>query len=105
VKADIDPAAVPGDWVRSSEEDTATEVVYRRPSYSFPPSRGREALRLSADGTMTHAAVGATDLHRHRQGRWRLQDGVLHLEFDGTGDPSRALDLVEASPTRLAAKR
>ena len=105
MKADIDPGAVPGDWVRSSEEDTATEVVYRRSSYPFPPSRGREALRLSADGTMIRAAVGATDLHRHGQGRWRLQDGILHLEFDGNEDASRALDLVEASPERLAVKR
>lgn len=105
MKPNIDPAAVPGDWRRSPEEDTATEVVYRPASYPFPPSRGREAMRLSADGTMIHAAVGATDLHRHREGRWRLQDGILHLEFEGDEGASRAIDLVEASPARLVAKR
>jgi len=105
MRAHIDPAAVPGDWLRSSEEDTATELVYRPASYPFPPSRGREGMRLSADGTMIHAAIGATDQHRHRQGRWRLQDGVLHLEFEGERNAPRVLDLVDASPTRLAAKR
>ena len=105
MKAHIDPAALPGDWLRSSEEDTATEVVYRPASYPFPPSRGREGMRLSVDGTLIHAAIGATDLHRHRQGRWRLENGVLHLELEGEGSSPRALDLVDASSTRLAAKR
>lgn len=104
MKPHIDPAVLYGSWLRSPEEDTASQVVYRPVSYSFPPSRGREGMRLSPDGTMLHAAIGATDLARHRAGRWRLEDSALHLEFE---DPvaQRVLDLVDASPDRLVAKR
>lgn len=105
MKSPIDPAVLHGDWLRSPEEDTATEVVYRPASYAFPPSRGREGLRLSADGTLIRSAIGATDLHTHRRGRWRLEDGVLHLEYESGPNASRALELVDASSTRLATRR
>ncbi len=105
MKPPIDPSVLYGSWLRSPEEDTATEVVYRPVSYPFPPSRGREGMRLSPDGTMIHATTGATDLARHRDGRWRLEDTALHLEFEGPGGARRVLDLVDASPDRLVAKR
>ena len=47
----MDPERLIGSWVHSHEEDTATEQVFRRAHYAFPPSRGREALELRSDGT------------------------------------------------------
>ena|SRR5436309_2569638 len=105
MKPRIDPAVLHGSWLRSPEEDTATEVVYRPVTYAFPPSRGREGMKLSPDGTMIHAGIGPTDLARHRQGRWRLEDTALHLEFEDPAAARRVLDLVDASPDRLVAKR
>ena len=43
----LDPETISGTWLRShEEEDDPTQIVYRRPSFRFPPSRGREALNL-----------------------------------------------------------
>jgi hypothetical protein len=101
----LDPAALCGSWLRSSEEDTATEVVYRPVSYRFPPSRGRDGLKLSADGTALFAGTGPTDLARHQTGRWRLEQTRLHLEFDDPAAAPRVLELVDVTPDRLVAKR
>jgi len=48
---ELDRAALQGQWVHAHEEDTDSELVYRPASYSLPPSRGRSALDLRADGT------------------------------------------------------
>ncbi len=102
-KPDIDPEALHGSWVRSPEEDTATEMVFRPPSYPFPPSRSRDGMRLSPDGTLTQATAGATDLARQRAGRWRVENGALHLQV---GDEAgRVLHLLALSSDRLVAKR
>ena len=105
MKTQVDPLVLHGSWFRSPEEDTPTEVVYRPASYHFPPSRGREGMQLLPDGTMVHAGIGPTDVAHHRKGRWRLEDTVLHLDFEEPTATRRALDLVEASTDRLVAKR
>jgi hypothetical protein len=101
----LDPAILHRSWVRSTEEDTPTELVYRPSSYPFPPSRGREGMELAPDGTMVQSAPGPTDLARQRKGRWRLEDGVLHLALEEPGTGPRVLTIVRATPDRLVVKR
>jgi len=101
----LDPETISGTWLRShEEEDDPTQIVYRRPSFRFPPSRGREALRLSPDGTMVHAGIGPSDIAQPTEGRWRVEDSSLHFDFDGAAAP-RTSQIVDASADRLVVKR
>jgi hypothetical protein len=74
-----------GSWVRSQEDDSANEVVYRRAGYDFPPSRGRTAIDLLADGRYVETAPGPVDVPEKRTGRWTLEGRRLVLEPDGEG--------------------
>jgi hypothetical protein len=47
--------------MHAHEEDKESELVYRPASYSLPPSRGRSALDLLADGTYVESSPGPTD--------------------------------------------
>ena len=101
----IDPAVLHRSWVRSVEEDTPTEIVYRPSTYPFPPSRGREGMALSPDGTLTHSSPGTTDLARHRRGKWRLEQSRLHLDIENLDPGARVLTVVQATPDRLVLRR
>jgi hypothetical protein len=101
----IDPAVLHGSWLRSTEEDTPTEIVYRPAAYKFPPSRGREGIKLSDNGALTHSGIGANDVASARAGRWLLKDRALHLLFDDAKSTRQVLQLVSASAARLVVKR
>jgi hypothetical protein len=74
-----------GSWVRSQEDDTASEIVYRRAGYDFPPSRGRTAIDLRPDGTYVESSPGPVDVPEETTGRWTLEGRRLVLEPDGDG--------------------
>ena len=63
VHAMIERTRLAGRWVHSHEEDTVAEIVFRSANsgYAFPPSRGREALNLHADGSWEGTVPGPTD--------------------------------------------
>ena len=69
--------------MRSQEDDTANEVVYRRAGYDFPPSRGRAAIDLRPDGTYVESSPGPVDVPESATGRWTLEGRRLVLEPDG----------------------
>lgn len=69
------PSGITGFWLHSQEEDTASTTVYRRRGYSFPPSRGRDALELRPDGTCVGYDSGPDDRGRQLTYRWEDDDG------------------------------
>ncbi len=65
--------------MHAHEEDKESELVYRPASYSLPPSRGRSALNLVADGTYVESSPGPTDRPEQAAGTWVLEDDRLTL--------------------------
>lgn len=89
--------------MHAHEEDTESELVYRPASYSLPPSRGRSALDLRADGTYVESSPGPTDRPEQAAGTWVLEDDRLTLRpADGH---TRMLRIASAEPDRLVVKR
>ena len=89
-----------GRWVHSHEEDPDDEMVFRSADYAFPPSRGREAIELRADGSYAGTVPGPVDKPvPGDEGEWTLEDGErLRL-----GD--RVLEVVAAEPGVLRVRR
>lgn len=74
----IERTRLAGRWVHSHEEDTDAEMVFRAANsgYAFPPSRGREALDLHADGSWAGTLPGPADKPEGTGGgTWMLEDG------------------------------
>jgi hypothetical protein len=73
----IERERLAGRWVHSHEEDTDEEMVFRSADsgYAFPPSRGREALELHADGSYGGTVPGPVDKPEERSGEWTLEEG------------------------------
>ena len=96
----IDPAALRRRWVHSHEEDTEGERVFRPASFAFPPSRGRSAFELRADGSFAESAPGPTDRPEETEGgRWKLEgDRDMHLVIADPAQPTRTM-IVEVPST------
>jgi hypothetical protein len=99
----IDAGQLVGSWVHSHEEDTPTSMVFRRPSYAFPPSRGRMSIALTEDGGLTVGGPGADDRRTDRDGRWTL-DGD-QLELSAQTWLSGQFDIEELGSDRLVLHR
>jgi hypothetical protein len=90
-----------GRWVHSHEDDTGDELVYRPADYAFPPSRGREAIELRADGSYAGTVPGPADKPvAGDSGQWTLSADGRELRL---GD--RVLEVVEAKPGMLRVRR
>ena len=69
-------------WIRSYEEDTEYEIVYRPETYPFPLRRGgREGIDLRTDKKLIHRASGADDRYNITEGEWDF-DGEEILAFN-----------------------
>jgi hypothetical protein len=93
-----------GRWVHAHEEDTETRRVFRPADHPLPPSRGREAWELRADGTAALRMPGPTDEPRESGGTWALEGDELRISAGGEG-PDRVLTVLEAEPDRLVVRR
>jgi hypothetical protein len=101
--SELDRTAVQGQWVHAHEEDTESELIFRPASYSLPPSRGRSALDLRADGTYVESSPGPTDRPEQATGTWALEEDRLTLRPpDGS---TRVLKIASAEPDRLVLRR
>ena len=61
-------------WVRSYEEDTEKEIVFRPETFNFPLRRGgREAIDLKADRTFIQRESGPDDRYCSREGNWNIE--------------------------------
>jgi hypothetical protein len=100
----LDASSLERRWVHSHEEDTQRELVFRPASYSFPPSRGRSAFELRADGSYAESAPGPTDRPEESEGgTWSLEGDVLELRApDGS---LRTLKVETAEPDRLVVRK
>ena len=68
-----------GRWVHAHEEDTEDEMVFRPAGTDLPPSRGRMAFELRADGTFAETGLGATDVPEEATGSWALEGDTITL--------------------------
>ena len=91
-----------GRWVHSHEEDRAGEMVFRRPAYAFPPSRGRRSFDLAAGGSLVESGPGPTDRTQQSAGNWKLQGDELTLS--GAGSPEK-FKIAAADPQTLVLRQ
>lgn len=94
-----------GHWVHAHEEDTEDQMVFRPPGADLPPSRGRVAFELRADGTFAETGLGATDVPEEGTGSWALEGDVLTLSEGATQGVPRELVVVRADQDRLVVRR
>jgi hypothetical protein len=97
----VDRSALERRWVHSHEEDVPGEMVFRPATHDFPPSRGRLAFELRADGSYAEAAIGPADVPLAVTGTWRLDDDVLVIAREAETEPERRLRVKAAEPDRL----
>ena len=94
-----------GTWLRSFEEETGEEYVFRPPGFAFPRTRApRSELRLHADGTVVALGAGPADRPEVRPGlgRWSVRGATLSLRTPPlTGEFT--LEVIE--PDRLVLRR
>ena len=93
-----------GRWVRSNEEDTDDEMVFRPADRPLPPSRGRTSLEFRPDGTYVESAPGPVDVPESSTGSWSLEGTRLVLEAEGN-QPSRELEITAAEDDRLTIRK
>lgn len=97
-------AALHGRWVRSQEDDTEDELVFRPESYEFPPARGRTAIDLRPDGTYVESSPGPVDVPEEHTGRWSLEGDRLVLEAEGDR-PGQTWEIAAAGDESLTLRR
>ena len=89
------PAEIFGIWLHSHEEDTPTTTVYRTRGYTFPPSRGRDAVEFRPDGTFIQYGSGPDDRDQAIVSRWQdLGSGRVQITVpanDGSSSVWRIL--------------
>jgi hypothetical protein len=94
-----------GTWLRSFEEETSGEYVFRSRGFAFPRTRApRSELRLRADGTVVALGAGPTDRLEVRPGlgEWSVRGSTLSLRTPPlTGEFT--LEVIE--PDRLVLRR
>ena len=90
-----------GRWVHAHEEDTENEMVFRPADIDLPPSRGRMAFDLRADGTYAETGLGATDVPEAAAGSWALKGDMITLSEGATQGVPREMQVVTADERRL----
>jgi hypothetical protein len=92
-------------WVHAHEEDSDDVMVFRPAEHELPPSRGRAAFELRADGTFAEAGLGAADVPEEASGTWELEDGerIVFSKGAAQGVP-RVMKIVSCDGERLVVK-
>ena len=85
-------------WMRSQEEDTDDEMVFRPASHRFPPARGRSGFDLKEDGSVIEHGIGPTDRSTRTERRWTLDGTTLKI-----GD--RAMTIASLDRDRLVVRK
>lgn len=98
----FDPQRLHGRWTHSHEEDSGDRVVYRTSEYPFPPSRGRDAFTLAADGTARVHHPGPVDRGETATGTWTLDGDTLTI---GAGDWSARFVIESVDDSTLVMRR
>lgn len=94
-----------GAWRHSHEEDHHGTHVFRKKDYPFPPSRGRLAFQLLADGLADFQPIGRDDRSPNVPCHWMLAGSPIpDLILSNASQDSQAVfqgRIVHASPQRL----
>ena len=81
------PPELVGVWMHSHEEDTDSIMVFRPRQYTFPRTRGRDAMELRADGTCVWHGSGPDDRGRATLGHCEnLGNAQVHIAIPAAGD-------------------
>jgi hypothetical protein len=96
---------VSGRWVHAHEEDTDDELVFRRDGADLPPSRGRMAFELRADGTFAEAGLGAADAPEEASGTWSVDGDTITLSEGAAQGVPRVMEVVAADGERLVVRK
>ena len=80
-------------------------MVFRRAGTDLPPSRGRMAFDLRADGTFTESGLGAIDVPEEATGSWTLQGEKITLSEGATQGVPREMEVVSADDEKLVILR
>lgn len=99
------PAQIFGPWIHSREEDVGDVEVFRRESFPFPPSFGRDGFELRSGGDLVQRDVGPADGTVEVQGRWEpAGPGRIEVSFPGGLRPGYTLEIVEVTDEVLRAR-
>ena len=89
-------AALAKTWVHSHEEDKEGLQVFRPADYPLPPARGRDALRLEADGSLVKSIPGPDDrTSTQPAGKWKVDGKKLILEQQGGTSKEYVIERVD----------
>lgn len=96
---------VSGRWVHAHEEDTEDHMVFRPAGTDLPPSRGRLAFELRADGSFAEVGLGAADAPEEAAGTWELEEGTITLSGGAAQGVPREMAVVAVDEDRLVIRR
>jgi hypothetical protein len=94
-----------GRWAHAHEEDTGDEMVFRPADADLPPSRGRMAFELRADGSFAETGLGASDVPEEATGTWTLEGATITLSDGATQGVPREMEVVTVDEERLVIRR
>lgn len=92
-------------WMHSHEEDTATEMVFRPASFTFPTSRGRMGFDLGPNQALVEIGIAPADGAQEAAGKWALEDDQLQFFKGSSRKPTRTLQIASADNKRLLVKK
>jgi hypothetical protein len=102
----ITPEQLAGSWLHSHEEDTATERVYRRSDFDFPPSRGRDGYEFLPGQDAKYIGIAARDGAVQTTVNWRLRTGEQpEIMLTLPNGQQRVLQIVSVDQDRLIIKK
>ncbi len=95
-------------WVHSYEDEKGDGIeTYRPESYSFPPSRGRKAVKFQNGGLMVRFDIAPGDGQRLVMGKWeRTKLGnTLKITVEGSENSVYFLEVISVGKDLLKVKR
>jgi hypothetical protein len=91
--------------IRGAFANRFQKQMFRPAGTDLPPSRGRLAFELRADGTFAESGLGATDVPEEATGSWVLEGETITLSKGATQGVPREMEVVTADEERLVVRR
>ncbi len=95
-------------WIHSFEDEKGDGIeVYRPEGYSFPPARGRKAVKFQKDGSLVRFDIGPADGTKFLMGKWeRTKFGnTMKVIIDGGESSVYFWEVVSVSKDMLKVRR
>jgi hypothetical protein len=101
----VDPNALVGDWIHVTEEDSPTEMVFRRKSSESARGRGRLGIRLDRGAACAVSSIGRGDRQNLTAGSWSFDPTQATLELELSDGTREQLKIVSASADTLRVQK